>query len=142
QTLESDYIMEEFPGCTIISCDDWPLSSDTPSMRVYLVHLITSALLTFAGCLTVDETDSVQHGDTDDEEDRPRGCISDYWEESDELYMCMVSSRLCNECRSVYLAHGTPPESLHAIDKLLEWTRSVVLARERKLPRNVFIGHG
>jgi hypothetical protein len=146
QDLKDGYTMSEYPGCTIISCDDWPLSSDTPSMRVYCVYQLTAALVSFAACLTTEENISLMHDDENEEdyeeEGGPRGCLFDVWQGGRGLYMSMVGARLCDDCRSALSAHGMPPEAELALERLLDWIRSVVLGRERPLPRDIFIGHG
>ncbi|MET0793576.1 MAG: TIR domain-containing protein, partial [Polyangiaceae bacterium] len=84
--------------------------------------------------------------DDDDDDDENgfynRGCLFDAWENAYGLKLGMVCARLCATCRSVLSEHGAPPESLNAIDKILDWVRATVLGRERPLPRKVFIGHG
>jgi hypothetical protein len=147
---ESEVTMSEAPGCTIISCDDWIEFDDAPPTRVYLVYQLTSAITTFSACLTVAENDMMMHqgeedneGEEDDDEiDFLKGCLFDYWVGAKLLYRSMVSARLCPKCRSALLAHGAPSEAVNATEKLLDWVRSVILERERKLPRKVFIGHG
>jgi hypothetical protein len=145
---EGNVTMSEAPGCTLISCDDWVEFDDAPPTRVYLVYQLTSALTTFAGCLTETENDIMMHqseDDTDEDEEEAdflKGCLFDYWFGPKLLYRSMVSARLCPKCRSALLAHGTPPEAVNATEKLLDWVRSVILERERKLPKKIFIGHG
>lgn len=147
---DSTVTTSEEPGCTIVSCDDWTEFEDAPPTRVYLVYQLTSALTTFAGCLTVAENDMMMHQSEDDEDDADdeeeadflKGCLFDYWVGAKLLYRSMVSARLCPKCRSALLAHGTPLEAVNATEKLLDWVRSVILERERKLPRKIFIGHG
>ena len=143
----SQVTTSEEPGCTIISCDDWTDIEDAPPTRAYLIYQITSALTSFAACLTVGENNMMMHEDENgaasgSDADFLKGCLFDYWIEQTNLYRSMVSARLCPKCRSALLAHGAPPEAVIATEKLLDWVRSVILERERKLPRKIFIGHG
>lgn len=131
--------IDEAPGCTLISSEDWIITEAPPAMRVYLVYQLVSALVAFAGCLSSVENEQMMHGRTDDEN---RGCLFDFWEDSDLLELGMVCARLCPACRAGLLKHGAPPEAVAATERLLEWVRSVVLGRERPLPVSVFIGHG
>jgi hypothetical protein len=151
-----DLTIDEAPGCTIISCDDWDGYDDAPAMRVYLVYQLASTLITFAACLTVSENESLMHAsvDEDDEDNEEtededtgdnnglRGCLFDYYIGTENLYLSMVSARLCDRCRSLLLAHGAPPLAIAATEKLLDWVRSVILGREHHLPQKIFIGHG
>ena len=139
--LAGNLTISEEPGCTIISCDDWDCDDEPPVMRVYLVYQLTSALITFAACLTEAENDSLLH-EMKGGENSPRGCLFDYWIDSKLLHLSMVGARLCDRCRSSLMAHGAPSAAIAATEKLLEWIRSVILGRERLLPQKIFIGHG
>lgn len=142
QELKGNITISEESGCTIISCDDSDGDDDAPAMRVYLVYQITSALITFAGCLSRAENEGLMHGEDDGDESVPCGCLFDYWIDSEMLFLSMVGARLCDRCRSLLLTHGTPEPAIAATEKLLDWIRSVILGRERTLPQKVFIGHG
>jgi hypothetical protein len=140
--LDGNITIDEEPGCTIISCADWTDYEDAPPMRVYLVYQLTSALISFAGCLTESENDDLMHGDDDDGEDEPRGCLFDYWGDPKRLILSMVCARLCDKCRASLLMHGTPPEAISATERLLDWIRQVILIREHPMPQSIFVGHG
>lgn len=145
QDLSDGFTVDEEPGCTLISCSNWDETDEAPSTRVYLVYQLVSALITFAGCLSFAENVALLHGTGDDDDENgglPRGCLYDHWDEAKKLRMSMICARLCETCRAALLAHGTPQAAIDATEKILEWVRSVVLGRERSLPRKVFIGHG
>ncbi|MET0794891.1 MAG: hypothetical protein ABW061_25455, partial [Polyangiaceae bacterium] len=56
EDFEDEFSILEAPGCTLISIEDWNTDEeDVPTMRVYLVYQLTSALVSFAASLTVAE---------------------------------------------------------------------------------------
>lgn len=88
-------LIDEAPGCALICCANWEGDDEgrgeegnryhhAPAMRIYIVYQITSALISFAACLTAEENENMQH------DDPQVGCLFDYWEEAKQLHLRAV----------------------------------------------------
>ncbi len=133
--IAADKLVHEHQHWAIISTG-W-VESDI-RLSVFILYQMASAMINFA--VGLDDEAGFLHERSDDEE--LYGCLFDWWEDQVDLARCMVAGYICPHCKG-YLRKQLVPDSVVAgIEKILNHTRAVAIARPTRVPRQVFVGHG
>jgi hypothetical protein len=118
-----------------ITLSEWEARYAPPSLKTYLIYQFAEGLLSFAGDLGIDFTETLVHNPS-------IGCFFDFCDDKKSITLGMVGANVCGACEAKILAMGLPITGLRAVEKLLLHVRAETIRRPTGVPHKIFIGHG
>lgn len=79
--------------------------------------------------------------DTRTHQGRPIGCISDYCDTDEDIYVSMRMLHICDKCRSIHRRYGISEDGLSAIEQLLKVIKEDAQRYEDTVPFDAFVSY-
>jgi hypothetical protein len=106
-----------------------------PPLSALFAYFIAGILGSLECRLTSQQTDTRTHMGS------PIGCISDYCDTDEDLYVSMVGAHICEACKAIYRKYGLSEAGLRSIEQALEAVKDESLRYDRAVPYDVFVSY-
>ena len=116
KTFDDNYFLHNQTQYAIISIDEWEELFSPPSLKAYLMYLITEVVVDFEAGINEIMESRIIHKST-------MGCVYDFCANKEDIKLGMQTGIICHNCKGTLIRYGVSSLALEAAEKILKHVR-------------------